>query len=311
MIFILRGMMVALGFFGVLYCLLSVLTLCVWKGARLLGRKRPVRWARWLFAIRIFPLAGAAFCTLAFAIPAFLLLEPAAIDEDTRTVVFSVGALLLVAGGLLRVLTAQARAARLVAGLRERAFAPKPVTSSRMLPAQRDLPPLLLYGVSAPKLLVSDTAVAVLTADELRVAVRHELCHKRSRDNLKKLLLYGVPFPGMASLERAWLEMAEFAADEEAVSNPREALDLAAALIKLTKVLPVQRPPAFTTGLISLAGLAKLRVERLLHWQERSSRAVPGQRWGFLSLVLVTVSCAAYYGEALRFTHWITERFIH
>jgi hypothetical protein len=142
--------------------------------------------------------------------------------------------------------------------------------------------------------------------------VRHELCHKRSRDNLKKLLLHGIPFPGMASLERAWLEMAEFAADAEAVSNPREALDLAAASLKLTKVLPVQRPPAFTTGLISLAGLAKLRVERLLHWQERSSRGVPGQPWCLLSLLLVTVSCTgAYYGEALRFTHWITKRFIH
>jgi hypothetical protein len=307
MMFTMRAILVALGFFGVLYCLLSMLTVCLWKGAKLLRGNSDIVWARLLFAIRIFPLAAAGFMTLAFAVPAFLLLEPAAIDEDARTVVFSLCGFLLLAGGLFCVCMAQARTTRLVADL---LAAPSPSLGgvAPRLPSKPGLPPLLLYGVYVPRMLVSETAVALLTSDELRVAMQHELWHMRSRDNLKKLILHGVPFPGMASLERAWQEAAEFAADEGAVANPLEALDLAAALIKISDLAPLQETPAFTTGRTNLAGVAKLRVERLLDWNEHRSPAVSLPRSCFLPFVLLSVFCiAANYTQALLLTHRFTE----
>ena len=57
----------------------------------------------------------------------------------------------------------------------------------------------------------------------------------RSRDNLKKALISATPFPGMSGIESAWREASELAADDAAVANRQNALDLAAALIKLSK----------------------------------------------------------------------------
>ncbi len=98
--------------------------------------------------------------------------------------------------------------------------------------AAHGAPALMLVGVCRPKVMVSDLAAAVLSERELRVAIRHELGHRSSRDNLKKLLINATPFPGMSSLERAWREAAELAADDAAVESQQDALDLASALIK-------------------------------------------------------------------------------
>ena len=85
-----------------------------------------------------------------------------------------------------------------------------------------------------------------------------------------------------------------------------------AALLKLSDLVPVQDPPAFTTGLVNLRALVKLRVERLLAWDEASSRTVQLYWWHFLILFLVTAPYTlAHYGQALLFTHQFTEWFIH
>lgn len=312
MMFGVRGVLVALGFFGVVYCLLSLLVVCVWRGVRLLCRNSAAGLARLLFGLRIFPLAGSAFITLAFALPAFLLLESGAIDEDMGTLAFSICTLLLLAAGVFRVVMAQASTARAVAEWLEGAHALDAGAGGPTLQTKPGLPPLLLYGVSRPRVLVSETATALLSPDELRVAVQHEIGHMRSRDNLKKLILHGAPFPGMASLEGAWQEAAEFAADEAAVSNSGDAIDLAAALIKLSDLVPVQDPPAFTTGLVNLSALVKPRVQRLLAWNGSCSRAVQLWWWCCLLLAVATVPyTVAHYGQALLFTHRATEWFIH
>jgi Zn-dependent protease with chaperone function len=311
MMFVFRATIVTLGFFGVFYCLLSLLMVCVWRSAALLYRNSAIRSARLLFAFRIFPLLGSAVVTLAFALPAFVLLE-GGMDEDMGTMLFGVGTLLLFAAGLFRMLTAQADASRAVAKWLEGARDLDADVAALKLHTRIGLPPLLLYGVSTPKVLISEKAVALLSADEMRAAVRHEIGHVRSRDNLKKLIIYGLPFPGMTSLERSWQEAAEFAADEAAVSNSEDAIELAAALIKLSDLVPVQDPPIFTTGLVNIRALVKLRVERLLAWDESSSRAAQLRWWCLLPLVLATVPyTVAHYGQALLFTHRVTEWLIH
>jgi len=65
------------------------------------------------------------------------------------------------------------------------------------------------------------------------------MAHAHRRDNLKKLLFRFCAFPGMSRLEAAWCEAEEMAADDAAVASVGDALDLASALIKLSRLAPV------------------------------------------------------------------------
>jgi Zn-dependent protease with chaperone function len=103
----------------------------------------------------------------------------------------------------------------------------------------------------APRVLISESAVAVLGEDELRIALKHELAHIRSCDNLKKLVFRFAPFPGLSKLDSAWSQAAELAADDAAVSSVNDALDLAAALVKLSRLVPVEAAPACTVGFVT------------------------------------------------------------
>ena len=109
--------------------------------------------------------------------------------------------------------------------------------------------------------------------EELRIALKHEFAHIRSYDNLKKLIFRFAPFPGMAKLEGAWSQASELAADDAAASNLNEAVDLATALVKLSRLLPVDAVPACTTGFVS--GSLSLRVTRLLAWNPSSATQGP------------------------------------
>jgi|HubBroStandDraft_6_1064221.scaffolds.fasta_scaffold00039_73 Zn-dependent protease with chaperone function len=309
--FDIRGLLTSLGFFGVLYCLLSMAVVCVWRCAYLL-RGMPTRgFAHFLFGLRMFPLVVSAVVTVALAIPAFLLLESGVVDEDLGTLVFSVCALCLLAAGWFRVMTARARTARVVAEWMEGA---KTLDAGAPVPtyqARPGIPLLLLFGVRRPKVLVSETTVALLSKEELRVSVRHEVGHMRSLDNLKKLMIYCCPFPGMAGLERAWQEAAELAADDAAISSRHEAVELASALVKLSELAPVRAAPAFTTGLADVSMSVRLRVERLLAWNETKARGVRSYGWYLLPLTLATAWwVAANYSEALSLTHQLTEWFV-
>jgi Zn-dependent protease with chaperone function len=307
--FELRALVVGLAFFGISYSVFSLLVVFLWQTARLLHCHKVFQSASSLFALRIFPLAAAAFVTLIFAVPAFFLLE-GGMDEDFGTLFFSLGTLLLFGAGCIRILAAQLGASRvLTEWLAESKFlnlSPLASTCS----AKYCAPPLLLYGIRAPKVLVSESAIALLNPEELGVAIQHEVGHLRSRDNLKKLIMHGISFPGMSSLERAWQEAAEFAADEAAVSSSDEALNLAAALIKLCRVAPTQVTPAFTTGLVELTALVDLRVRRLLAW---NGAPLPTRRifWSWFLLVPVIGYGVLTYTHALLLTHQFTEWFIH
>jgi len=94
--------------------------------------------------------------------------------------------------------------------------------------------------------LLSDAAAAVLSPQELATALQHEMAHAHRRDNLKKLLFRFCAFPGMSRLEAAWCEAEEMAADDAAVASVGDALDLASALIKLSRLAPVHPAAALT-----------------------------------------------------------------
>jgi hypothetical protein len=111
----------------------------------------------------------------------------------------------------------------------------------------------------------------------------------------------------MAKLESAWSEAAELAADDAAVSNANEAVDLAAALVKVSRLVRVEVAPACTVGFVT--GTIRARVARLVTWDEViRSQEVQSHRWYAIAPAGAALLCVfATYVPALTVTHQITE----
>lgn len=310
MIFAARGILVSLAFFVLVYNFLSVLALLTWQSISFFSRPRLAS-VNVLFWLRVMPFGLSAAVSLFLAFPSFLLLETHTMDERLHTFALGASALLVLGAGLYRVMTAAVRTRRVVSECLQAAKGLETDAAISAVVSPQSVSPLMLIGIRMPRVLISTAARHVLSDEELRAAVRHEIEHQRSHDNLKKLVFNCIPFPGMAGLERAWQEAAELAADYGAVSSRKEALDLAAALIKLSRRFPSQAAPAFTTGLVSGSAVTT-RVERLLAWKavpatarSRWRRAIP-----LALIVTVGLGLVANLGPALILVHSLTERFV-
>jgi len=299
--------------FAVVYCVLSPAVCTIWRSVRLWLRQRPPQCcADLLFSLRMVPLISAASVTAVFTVPSFLLLEPRSIDEPFGIVPLVLGAcgLGLIAAGVSLAASALLRASRTIAtwvGDAQRVNSGGTVPIWRL---SRVAPSLTAAGILRPRVLISRAAEFVLTPRELDVALRHEFTHVRRHDNWKKLALRLAAFPGMHDLESAWLQSTEMAADDAAVTSTGEALDLAAALIKLSRI-PVAVPvPELTTSLVSdPASAVKARVERLIAWREpqREERSAYSRWVGWCAGLAVVAICFSSYGELLAGVHAATE----
>jgi beta-lactamase regulating signal transducer with metallopeptidase domain len=301
--------MVSLAFFAIAYSFLSSLLVLVWQGLSLCRIQQRIG-ARGLFTLRVIPFGVSAVVSLFLALPSFLLLEKHSLDEDFGTFVLSACAIIILGAGIYRVLAAEARTRRVISFFLEGALGPENNAATPTIILSQSVTPMMLVGLRAPRILISSSACKILSDGELRAAVRHENSHSRSRDNLKKAILNALPFPCMASLEEAWQEASELAADDGAVSSRAEALDLAAALIKLARHFPCQAVPDLATGLVSTVGSVSGRVERLVAWKE-SSGASP-YHWRYITAVAFVAFfvLAAKLGPALVLVHSLTERLV-
>jgi len=306
MMFVARGLLVSLAFFAAVYCPLSLLVLLAWRGVKHIGHATAGSNANLWFGLRILPFTVSAAITVFFTFPSFWLLERRALDEDTGTFALALCSLIILGAGLFRVFKLQARTTRTV---RQWLLAPTIAegADSVVLSASHGAPALIVVGVRRPRVMVSDRASNVLSEDELRVALRHELGHVRSRDNLKKVLISATPFPGMGDIERAWQEAGELAADEAAVGNRREALDLASALIKLSRYSKPWPEPLSAIGLVSASCSIDSRVRRLLQWRAPERRGEHARHWILLVLFIVILVVGSNYGATLMLTHRLTE----
>ena len=243
--------------------------------------------------------------------PSFLLLEPRSIDEPVGTVFFTLGlgCLYFLLWGIFRAVTAQVKTSQALAAWLSGAS--RIGTSSRVpvFRTHRDLPAVTVSGVWRPRVLVSEAALAILTPAELRSALRHEAAHVRCLDNLKKLLFRFSVFPGMSQLEAAWSDAAELAADAAAVSSIKDALDLAAALIKLSKLGPMRATPQLSTALLSSpADSLPLRLARLFAWEEKpGSEDRRYTRLYILLFAILTACIVSGYPDLLVRVHAVTE----
>jgi Zn-dependent protease with chaperone function len=311
--FALRGIAVSFSVFVMVYCALSLAVCCTWRKVRLYSREHPVRRiADLLFVVRLFPLIAAAVITAAFTVPSFLLLEPRAIDEPLGEIPLAMGLCGVALGifGLVNAGLAIRRASRTISKWMTGAQPVEAKASVPVLRISRALPAMTAAGIARPRVLLSGAAEFVLTTNELQTALNHEVAHVLRRDNLKKLLFRFVAFPGMSGLEAAWLEATEMAADDAAVSNAAEALDLAAALIKLSRLGPAEAQTDLTAALVhSPVEVMNARVERLIAWDD--NRRVPLQKrspWYGVGAAVATLAVfAVTYSHLLVRVHTATE----
>jgi len=315
-----RGIAVSFSVFFIVYCALSLAVAFGWHRAWTHGRRLSLRRAAdFLFALRMLPLTTAAVITAIFTVPSFLLLEPRAIDEPLGGIplVLGICGVLLAVVGLVNASLAWRRASRAVAEWTRGARFGEATGSVPVLKISPPFPPVTVTGIVRPRILLSGSAQLQLTGPELQTALNHELAHVRRADNLKKLLMRFVAFPWMGGLEAAWLEATEMAADEAAVTTSCEALDLAAALIKLSRLVPEAAPTDLTTALVhGPASAVHARVERLLAWVEAGKeRRLPVRKyssWYGLGCGLAAASAAIAmfaltYSQLLAHVHTATE----
>ena len=275
--FAVRGVAVSFSIFFIFYGVLTLAVGLVWRRVWNYRRHDSARnCADALFVLRMIPWGVSAVVTLAFAVPSFLLLEPRAVRESMSPVlvVLCLCGVAVMLAGMWNAAAALVRAARTVGRWSNRACvigrseadSAQPVLLLRTAGA---VPPLTAAGILRASVWLSEAAEFVLTERELQCALRHEVVHVRRRDNLRKLLLRVAASPGMTQLESAWREATEMAADDAAVSNASEALDLAAAVIKLSRLAPLEPVGELTTALVhNPAELVNARVERLIEWTE-------------------------------------------
>jgi len=300
---------VSLSVFFLLYAGLSLAVARGWKLFVPLCKRLSARSsANVLFALRLLPLAMASLITLALTVPSFLLLEPRHADEDIGIAPLLLGfaAIALLIWGIRLAVAAQRQTSAALAQWLNGAAALPCKAAVPVFKTGKDSPSLTVAGVYAPRVLVSETTMNVLSEPELQAALRHEMAHVRSRDNLKKLLFRFSAFPGMHGVEHAWSEVAEMAADADAVSSVRDALDLAAALIKLSRLAPVQPSAHLATALLQRSDALTMRVERLFTWHHAPDRKL-SWFWCLVPATLSAVLLTASYGTLLTAMHAVTE----
>lgn len=311
--FAVRGIAVSFSVFAMVYAAVSLAVCCSWRRLWIYSQRHAVRPAAGLlFFWRMLPLLTAVVITAAFTVPSFLLLEPRAIDEPVGAAPLGLG-LCAVGLGILGIVNASRALIRASRAIAKWTNGARPMNAATPVPVLRisgTVPPMAATGIVRPMVLLSGAAEFVLTANELQTALNHELVHVRRCDNLKKLLLCFVAFPGMGELESAWVEAIEMAADDAAVSNVREALDLAAALVKVSRLGALESPVELTATLVrSPASAMNARVERLIGWSERrTDSSQVNSLWYAVCAVATLVSVfAVTYGQLLASMHGATE----
>jgi Zn-dependent protease with chaperone function len=213
--------------------------------------------ARLLFALRVSPPAAAALLAFALVVPAYLLHEPAESGESVGVMLLllacvSAAGVLLSAWRVARTWVATRRLARDWMRHAE-PFEAEGVTVPTFR-ISHSFPVIAVIGVLRPRLFVASQLFDTLTPGELAAALAHERGHVEGRDNLKRALLQAgedalLHAPLGRSLRREWQRESEMAADEFAAAEGQAAaLDLASAIVKISKLIPRGSRPTLPAG---------------------------------------------------------------
>lgn len=266
----LRAAIVSLVAFAAIYLFASLALVALWRKWQ---EKLTHLEADVLFLLRITPLALAYAYVALLAVPSYFFSEPEGTHEHMALAaqLIAASAVLVVSYGAFNAIRTWWKTSRFV---RRCMITAQPMAKRENVYKLADNSAILLVtGFWKPKFLVSNTALSMLEQQQLEAAMRHEAAHAHHRDNLKQFLIRLCGFPGLATLDRAWLRAAEIHADDAAVADRDSALDLAAALVAVARVS--NQTPELGMSLVpeTDAPLAH-RVQRLLSWSGESQKHV-------------------------------------
>src|SRR5258705_6014531 len=270
----------------------SVATFAIAGLWRLLGRTT-ANWtaaarARLLFSLRILPPVLAFLTVSLLLVPSYLAYEP---RHAAETVSFKLGLLAIfsatgIAVSVYRGIGTHRATANLTSDwLRQGEPIKIPGIDIRSYEIHHAFPLIGIVGFLRPRLFVASQVLQVLTSEEISAAVAHENGHLTARDNLKRGLLQAcrdalLIIPCGRLLDRSWSEASEEAADENAaLMGNGVALDLASALVKIARIIPLGARPTMPAGVFLLGDEetkgVKSRVRRLLTLATSERRTGP------------------------------------
>jgi Zn-dependent protease with chaperone function len=239
------------------------------------------------FGMRVLPSVAAAAFAAGVFVPAFVVYEPARGPEAVGWMVGAVAAagFLLALSATGRGVAARRRTRTLLDGWMVTA-APirlddQPSGTVDAYVIEAAFPVVALVGVRMPRLFIARQVLEALTPGELRAAVAHELAHRRAWDNAKRLLLCWTPCLLAWSavgrrLESEWAVAAECAADRRAANSRTRGLDLAGALVKVSRLAIAPAPPVRLFSTLHERGDVAGRVSQLLTPEPASGRSCRG-----------------------------------
>ena len=232
--------------------------------------------ARILFALRTTPPALALIFVAGFLVPAYIVYEPDNTPEVVSgklaalALVSAIGVALTVWRGLRSWLATQKLLKQWLARAEPIRIGQVSIPAFRI---EHPFPVMAVVGSIRPRLFVASRVLESLSDDELRATLAHESGHLVEHDNLKRILIRACRdvlaiVPCGRSLDRAWAENAEAAADESAANHGSAvALNLASALIEIARMVPPGSRPTMPVGAMLLGDETdgvKVRVKRLL-----------------------------------------------
>ena len=181
-------------------------------------------------------------------------------------------------------------------------------------PTQADLPiktidsmrPFAITaGLLRPQVLVSSRLLASLDHAELTAVVNHELAHRQRRDGIRLLVaecLSAVHLPETRRQILAELALAiEQACDEVAAQQSGDRLQVAATILKITRLVGEEPPLSWALGPSVTGSVAVLRVEGLLRpaLPTRSGRGM-GLFLGSMMLLILTLAASDWWHHTIE-----------
>lgn len=297
------------------------------------GRKRIDRWtaatsSQTLFLLRIAP-AALSFVAVLLLGTAFVLYEPRSGYEEVS---WKLG--LLAGLAFFGVLMAAVRAIgswRATVRLTSEWMAQAQPVQLRGVPIpafqfEHRFPLIAVIGITRPKLFIAQKVFASLTSEELSAALQHEAGHIASHDNLRRGLMRVCRdllcfLPISRSLDRAWMEASESAADDHAtIVGGNTNVELASALVKIARMVPAGVRPAVPAGAFLITennsqGFRQ-RVRRLLQIERnKNTPTMLSARRLYKVIVpvvlLILVAVSAGHQQLFANAHLLIEHLVH
>jgi Zn-dependent protease with chaperone function len=247
--YVLLGTSLALATFFTLNLLATTVVSLFWRIADAPTRRWSARArAECLFALRV---AAPCFSLLVVAmlfVPAYVGYEPYGTSEivSKKLAAFAIISIVGVGFAVWRAFRSWMATRKLAKQWLSAAVSIRlPFSNIPTFRIAHAFPIIAVVGTLRPRLFIAEQVLESLTEEELVAAIAHEGGHLVARDNFKRALLRSCRHlltivPSGRSLDGAWSESVECAADEHAARlSPDMALNLASALVRIARMVPV------------------------------------------------------------------------